>query len=104
MVLFTPRKLKYKKRTCPYREAGDGYWKPSRADIIESKGTIVGYKKVLVFHRGKAPNGVKTNWIMHEYRLNHPPVTRRDENDMGVSRFYPFVLAFLLLRCNLNFL
>lgn len=83
----------------------NGYWKPSRADIkIESKGTIVGYKKVLVFHRGKAPNGVKTNWIMHEYRLNHPPVTRRDENDMRVSRFYPFVLAFLLLRCNLNFL
>ncbi|KAK9999702.1 hypothetical protein SO802_019305 [Lithocarpus litseifolius] len=85
---FTPRKLKYKKRTCPYREAGDGYWKPSRADIkIESKGTIVGYKKVLVFHRGKAPNGVKTNWIMHEYRLNHPPVTRRDENDMELDEW-----------------
>ncbi|KAG6509102.1 hypothetical protein ZIOFF_034493 [Zingiber officinale] len=29
----------------------------------------VGVKKGLVFYRGKPPKGVKTNWIMHEYRL-----------------------------------
>lgn len=29
----------------------------------------VGVKKALVFYRGKAPKGEKTNWIMHEYRL-----------------------------------
>jgi hypothetical protein len=26
-------------------------------------------KKALVFYRGKPPKGLKTNWIMHEYRL-----------------------------------
>ena len=26
-------------------------------------------KKALVFYAGKPPKGVKTNWIMHEYRL-----------------------------------
>ena len=29
----------------------------------------VAIKKALVFYAGKPPKGVKTNWIMHEYRL-----------------------------------
>ncbi|GJN17365.1 hypothetical protein PR202_gb04425 [Eleusine coracana subsp. coracana] len=30
---------------------------------------VAGIKKALVFYSGKAPRGVKTDWIMHEYRL-----------------------------------
>jgi asparagine N-glycosylation enzyme membrane subunit Stt3 len=26
-------------------------------------------KKALVFYKGKPPKGIKTHWIMHEYRL-----------------------------------
>lgn len=29
----------------------------------------VGVKKALVFYGGKPPKGIKTNWVMHEYRL-----------------------------------
>ena len=32
-------------------------------------------KKVLVFHQGKPPHGVRTQWIMHEYRLASPDQT-----------------------------
>ena len=38
--------------------------------MLISGGTQkVGVKKALVFYGGKPPKGIKTNWIMHEYRL-----------------------------------
>jgi hypothetical protein len=70
---FTPRDRKYPNGSRPNRSAGSGYWKATGADKAvpseESGGRTVGIKKALVFYAGRAPRGVKTDWIMHEYRL-----------------------------------
>lgn len=66
---FSPRDRKYPNGSRPNRAAGSGYWKATGADKAIGKPKALGIKKALVFYAGKAPRGVKTNWIMHEYRL-----------------------------------
>ncbi|RCV27860.1 hypothetical protein SEVIR_5G364000v4 [Setaria viridis] len=69
---FTPRDRKYPNGSRPNRAAGRGYWKATGADkpiTPKGSGRAAGIKKALVFYSGKAPRGVKTDWIMHEYRL-----------------------------------
>jgi hypothetical protein len=67
---FTPRGRKYPNGSRPNRAAGKGYWKATGADKpVAQAGRTVGIKKALVFYHGKPPRGVKTEWIMHEYRL-----------------------------------
>ncbi|KZV47588.1 NAC domain transcriptional regulator superfamily protein [Dorcoceras hygrometricum] len=66
---FSPRDRKYPNGSRPNRAAGTGYWKATGADKPVGKPKTLGIKKSLVFYAGKAPRGVKTNWIMHEYRL-----------------------------------
>ncbi|KAK6923481.1 NAC domain [Dillenia turbinata] len=66
---FSPRDRKYPNGSRPNRAAGTGYWKATGADKPIGKPKAVGIKKALVFYAGKAPRGIKTNWIMHEYRL-----------------------------------
>ncbi|XP_038895342.1 NAC transcription factor 25-like [Benincasa hispida] len=77
---FTPRERKYPNGARPNRAAISGYWKATGTDkpIMSCNGNgngtqKVGVKKALVFYGGRPPKGVKTNWIMHEYRLLHVP-------------------------------
>ncbi|KAB2597121.1 NAC domain-containing protein 2-like [Pyrus ussuriensis x Pyrus communis] len=66
---FSPRDRKYPNGSRPNRAAGTGYWKATGADKHIGKPKALGIKKALVFYAGKPPKGLKTNWIMHEYRL-----------------------------------
>lgn len=69
---FSPRDRKYPNGARPNRSAGSGYWKATGTDkpiLSNYTWQCVGVKKALVFYEGRAPNGSKTNWMMHEYRL-----------------------------------
>ncbi|KAF6146497.1 hypothetical protein GIB67_037797 [Kingdonia uniflora] len=97
---FTPRDRKYPNGSRPNRAAGSGYWKATGADKpIRPAGcaTHIGIKKALVFYSGKAPKGVKTNWIMHEYRLAEP---NRTSNKKGSLRLDEWVLCRLYNKKN----
>ncbi|KAL2512866.1 NAC domain transcriptional regulator superfamily protein [Abeliophyllum distichum] len=87
MYFFTPRDKKYKNGQRPKRTTPDGYWKATGADkIILHNGEAVGCDKSLVFYWRKPPCGVKTSWLMHEFRVNNlPPRQRTHEDDMRLD-------------------
>lgn len=69
---FALRDRKYPRGIRTNRATQAGYWKTTGNDreVFSSlSSALVGKKKTLVFYRGRAPKGDKTNWVMHEYRL-----------------------------------
>jgi hypothetical protein len=94
---FCQRDRKYPTGMRTNRATESGYWKATGKDReIYKKGSnkscLVGMKKTLVFYRGRAPKGEKTNWVMHEFRLDgkfpylKSPSSSRDE--WVVSRIF----------------
>lgn len=81
---FSPRDRKYPNGSRPNRAAGTGYWKATGADKPIGKPKPLGIKKALVFYAGKAPRGIKTNWIMHEYRLANVDRSAGKKNNLRV--------------------
>ncbi|KAG8087574.1 hypothetical protein GUJ93_ZPchr0010g8636 [Zizania palustris] len=69
---YCPRDRKYRNSARPNRVTAAGFWKATGTDrpIYSTEGTkCIGLKKSLVFYRGRAARGVKTDWMMHEFRL-----------------------------------
>lgn len=88
---FCVRDRKYPTGSRTNRATDAGYWKATGKDkeIYKNK-ILVGMKKTLVFYTGRAPKGEKTNWVMHEYRLecqNNSPATP-PRNEWVISRIF----------------
>ncbi|PPR91164.1 hypothetical protein GOBAR_AA29519 [Gossypium barbadense] len=68
---FSVKEAKYKIGNRINWATASGYWKATGSDkqIISRRNQVAGMRKTLVFHMGKPPHGLRTDWIMHEYRL-----------------------------------
>lgn len=78
---YSQRDRKYATGLRTNRATASGYWKATGKDrpIFRKGGgsgggggggsALVGMRKTLVFYQGRAPKGRKTDWVMHEFRL-----------------------------------
>ncbi|XP_076947350.1 NAC domain-containing protein 43-like [Bidens hawaiensis] len=75
---FSHKDKKYPTGTRTNRATAAGFWKATGRDkVIYSSVKRIGMRKTLVFYKGRAPHGQKSDWIMHEYRLDE--ITNQDE-------------------------
>ncbi|KAH7578535.1 hypothetical protein JRO89_XS01G0394900 [Xanthoceras sorbifolium] len=115
---FCNNEAKYRNGNRINRTTASGYWKATGVDrqiVSSSRNQMVGMKKTLVFYMGKPPHESRTDWIMHEYRLNYPNQmenwvicriflkkrsTREVADDNGVVGQQPVSDDYMMMRDN----
>ncbi|KAF7019800.1 unnamed protein product [Triticum aestivum] len=88
---FSFKDRKYPSGTRTNRATAAGFWKATGRDkpVMSSRSRgVIGMRKTLVFYRGRAPNGRKTDWIIHEYRLQTSEHAPTQEEGWVVCRAF----------------
>lgn len=69
---FSRKDKKYPTGNRANRATTAGFWKATGRDkaIHTQHRHVIGMRKTLVFYKGRAPHGQKSDWIMHEFRLD----------------------------------
>ncbi|XVE96372.1 hypothetical protein REPUB_Repub02eG0215400 [Reevesia pubescens] len=67
---FIPRQEIEARGGRPRRLTTNGYWKATGSPgcVYSSDNRPIGVKRTMVFYKGRAPNGRKTEWTMNEYK------------------------------------
>ncbi|CAJ1964346.1 unnamed protein product [Sphenostylis stenocarpa] len=81
-ICFPYKGRKYRNSVRPNRVTRSGFWKATGIDksiyCVKEPHECIGLKKSLVYYRGSAGKGTKTDWMMHEFRL--PPNSKSSTN------------------------
>ncbi|XP_057453798.1 NAC domain-containing protein 7-like isoform X2 [Lotus japonicus] len=95
---FSHKDKKYPTGTRTNRTTAAGFWKATGRDkaIYSKLHDLVGMRKTLVFYKGRAPNGQKSDWIMHEYRLQTNEHATPQEEGWVVCRVFKKRLPTML--------
>ncbi|XP_010507160.1 PREDICTED: NAC domain-containing protein 45 [Camelina sativa] len=89
---FSPRDRKYPNGSRTNRATKGGYWKATGKDRrVSWRDRAIGTKKTLVYYRGRAPHGIRTGWVMHEYRLDE---TECEPSAYGMQDAYALCRVF----------
>lgn len=89
---FGPRDRKYPNGFRTNRATRAGYWKSTGKDRrVMCQSRAIGMKKTLVYYRGRAPQGIRTDWVMHEYRLDDKECL---ESSSGIQDSYALCRVF----------
>ncbi|CAH8392253.1 unnamed protein product [Eruca vesicaria subsp. sativa] len=76
---FCPREKKYATGVRANRATECGYWKTTGKErAVLCNDEVVGKIRTLVYHVGKSPRGDRTDWVMHEYRLEDKVLTQKN--------------------------
>lgn len=103
---FAQKDMKYPTGTRTNRATKNGYWKATGKDkeIYSirnfeniNKRVLVGMKKTLVFYMGRAPKGDKTNWVMHEFRLEGKSANSTDSKMVARVREFDLCIVQIIL-------
>lgn len=90
---YSQRDRKYSTGLRTNRATVWGYWKATGKDrpVLSRRNRLVGMRKTLVFYQGRAPKGKKTDWVMHEFRLEGPigpPKLSSSKEDWVICRVF----------------
>ncbi|PIA46951.1 hypothetical protein AQUCO_01500469v1 [Aquilegia coerulea] len=87
---FVPRNRKQGNGGRPNRTTEHGFWKATGSDrhirSLSDPKQVLGLKKTLVFYKGRAPRGTKTDWVMNEYRM--PENCKLPKEDIVLCKIY----------------
>ena len=99
---FSHKDKKYPTGTRTNRATAAGFWKATGRDkIIYSSFRRIGLRKTLVFYKGRAPHGQKSDWIMHEYRLDdNTPQDSNVSNPLPIFLYniYKYACIYIILE------
>lgn len=108
---FIPRQDKEARGGRPNRLTSSGHWKAtgSPAFVYSSHDNrVMGMKRTMVFYKGRAPNGTKTEWKMNEYKAvattndHHQPPTSSSSSSSTTSSTLQVVNIYETIYIHIN--